>query len=313
MPVENKIDEAIGWRIRLSNPAASADEWAEFTDWLEIDPANAEAYDAIAMADEDLSDTIATTKADPQTPQNDNQPIPARWYQRWGLQTIAACVAVALLASPMLLSGRDLRTYETQPGETREIALSDGSHIAMNGGTRLLLDAKSSRFAKLEAGEAVFTIRHDASNPFIVETANATLQDVGTVFNVREDSGSLEVSVSNGAVRYNPGAEAVNVVAGNKLTVSKARPVPVVSKADPKTVAGWRNGQLSYQDAPLRVIAVDLSRAIGEKVSVSENLDSLRFTGVIRVEKDRKQLFRRLEGLLGVRAQHSASGWQLTS
>ena len=313
MPVENKIDEAISWRIRLSNIAASADQWAEFTDWLEIDPANAEAYDAVAMADDDLSDTIATTKADLQTPQNDNQPIPAKWYQRRGLQAVAASVAVALLASPMLLSGRDLQTYETQPGETRQIALSDGSQIAMNGGTRLLLDAKSSRFAKLEAGEAVFTIRHDASNPFIVETANATLQDVGTVFNVREDSGSLEVSVSDGAVRYNPAAEAVNVAAGNKLTVSKARPVPVVSKADPKTVAGWRNGQLSYQDAPLSVIALDLSRAIGDKVSVSDNLGSRRFTGVIRVEKDRKQLFRRLEGLLGVRAQHSASGWQLTS
>jgi len=312
MPVESKIDEAIGWHIRLSNPAASADLWSEFTDWLEIDPANAHAYDAIALADDDLSETLAVANTDLQLPQNDNVPVPVKWYQRRGLRALAASVAVALLATPMLLSGRDLQTYETRPGETREIALPDGSQIAMNGGTRLLLDSKTKRFAKLESGEAIFSIRHDAANPFVVEAGGATLQDVGTVFNVRQDDGSLEVSVADGAVRYNPTAEAVTIAAGNKLQVSKSKPVPVVSKADAKTVAGWRNGQLSYQDVPLSTIAVDLSRAIGEKVSIPGNLRNRRFTGVIRVEKDRKLLFRRLEGLLGVRAQHSASGWQLT-
>ncbi|WP_411291481.1 FecR family protein [Sphingorhabdus sp.] len=313
MPVESKIEEAISWRIRLSDPAASADQWAEFSDWLEVDPANADAYDAIALADDDLSETIAIAKSDRQLPQNDNAPVPVKLYRRRGMQAIAASVAVALLASPMLFLGRDLQTYETQLGETREITLSDGSQIAMNGGTVLRLDSKSNRFVRLESGEAVFVIRHDASNPFVVETGDATLQDVGTVFNVRQDGSSLEVSVADGAVRYNPKAEAVTVAAGNKLQVSKARPVPVISKADPKTVAGWRQGQLSYEEATLSAIAVDLSRAIGDKVAVSGNLGSRRFTGVIRLEKDRKLLFRRLEGLLGVRAQHSASGWLLTS
>lgn len=313
MPVESRIDEAISWRIRLSNPAASADQWAEFTNWLEIDSANADAYDAIALADDELSETISLAKTDSQVPQNDNETVPVKWFQRRGLQAVAASVAVALLATPMLLSGRDLKTYETRPGETREIALADGSQIAMNGGTRLRLDAGTNRFARLESGEAVFTIRHDAANPFIVETSDAILQDVGTVFNVRQDAGSLEVSVAHGAVRYNPRGEAVTVAAGNKLQVSRTRPVPVVSKANPKTVAGWRQGQLSYQDAPLSAIAVDLSRAIGDNVTVASDLGSRRFTGVIRVEKDRKLLFRRLEGLLGVRAQHSASGWLLAS
>ena len=313
MPDKSKIDEAISWHIRLSDPAASADQWTEFTGWLEIDPANVDAYDAVALADQDLSDTINITKADTQIPQNDNQPAPAKWYQKRGYQAVAACVAVALIASPMLFSGGDLQTYETRPGDTREIALSDGSQIAMNGGTRLRLNTKTNRFVRLESGEAVFMIRHDAANPFVVEAGDATLQDVGTVFNVRQDDGSLEVTVADGAVRYNLKAEAVTVAAGNKLLVTKAQPAPVVSKADPQTVAGWRQGQLSYQDAPLSMIALDLSRAIGDKVTVSGNLGDQRFTGVIRVEKDRKLLFRRLEGLLGVRAQHSAAGWQLTS
>jgi transmembrane sensor len=313
MQVERKIDEAIAWHIRLSDPAASAVAWTEFTAWLDADPANTEAYDTIALADTDLSEVIRVAQIDALKPMNDNQPFPLRWYRRRGLQVIAASVAAVLLASPLLLSGRDLQTYATRPGETREILLPDGSQIAMNGGTTLQVDGKTHRFARLETGEAVFTIRHDAANPFIVETDDATLQDVGTIFNVRHDDDSLEISVADGSVRYNPQSDAVTVAAGSKLVVSKARPVPIVSKSNAKNVAGWRQGQLSYQDTRLDMIAVDLSRATGEKVRVSTDLGNRRFTGMIRVEKNRKLLFRRLEGLLGVRAEHTASGWLLTS
>jgi transmembrane sensor len=313
MPVESKIDQAISWHIRLSNPDASADLWAEFTDWIEIDPANADAYDAIALADDDLSETIAISKTDPQMPQNDNAPVPAKWYQRRGLQAVAACVAVALLASPMLLSGRDLQAYETRPGETREIVLSDGSQIAMNGGTRLLLDNKTNRYVKLESGEAEFSIQHDPANPFEVETAQSSLRDLGTIFNVRQDDDSLLVEVADGAVQYNPHKEAVTIAAGNQLHVSRNNVTPILSKTDVKSIGGWRRGQLTYRETKLGLIAVDLSRAIGTKVSIAPELENRSFTGVIRVEKDRKLLFRRLESLLGVRAQHSAAGWQLTS
>lgn len=95
--------------------------------------------------------------------------------------------------------------------------------------------------------------------------------------------------------------------------VSKAITVPAISTTDPKSVAGWRRGELSYQDSPLSSVAVDLSRALGEKVVIARELQDQRFTGVIQIEKDRKLLFRRLEGLLNLRATHTASGWQLTS
>jgi len=312
MTAETRLDEALIWHIRLSDQGASADDWAAFTEWLEADVANADAYDNIAMADDQLSHTLAHAPM-ANLAQNDNEHGPVRWFQRRAFQALAAILTIALLASPMLWPGRDLNLYTTKPGEVREIALNDGSIISMNGGTRLYVDNKSHRFAKLESGEAVFTIRHDASNPFVVETDVAILQDVGTVFNVRRAGENLEVSVAKGAVRYNPDNEAVTVSSGKKLRASKANPVPLISATDPQTVAGWRRGQLSYQDSPLSEVAVDLSRAIGEEVVVASDLQEHRFTGVIQVEKDRKLLFRRLEGLLSVRATHTASGWQLTS
>jgi transmembrane sensor len=313
MLVEGRRDEAIGWHIRLSNPAAPAAEWEAFTDWLEAHPANADAYDAVALADAELADSLRISRVDPSVPQNDNEPAPARWYQRRGLMAVAASAALALLASPFLLPGRDMQSYETKPGETREIALSDGSQIAMNGGTKLELDRKSNRFARLETGEAVFIIRHDAANPFTLETPDSTLRDLGTIFDVRQDDDGLDVSVAEGSVQYSHRAEAVTVGSGNRLQVSRDRPAPVLSKADPASVAGWRQGRLSYQAAPLSTIAVDLTRSLGTSVSISADISGRRFTGVIQIDRDQKRFFRRLESLLGVRARHTAKGWQLTS
>ncbi len=313
MSVEAHRDEAIGWHVRLSDPAAPSADWEAFTDWLEADPDNAEAYDAVALADADLGDCLVAVQPNLVLPQNNNEPAPGSWNRRRGMIAVAASVALALLASPLLLPGRNMQSYETQPGETREIALSDGSQIAMNGGTRLELDRQTNRFVRLETGEAVFTIRHDAANPFTVETPESTLRDLGTIFNVRQDDDGLEVAVAAGSVQYNPNAEAVTIRAGNRLQVSRDRPVPVLSRAEPGSVAGWRSGRLSYQAAPLSEIAVDLTRSLGTSVSVSPELGARRFSGVIRIDGDQKLLFRRLESLLGVRARHTITGWHLTS
>ena len=313
MSVEHQTDEVTGWHVRLSNPAATAEDWASFTEWLEVDPANAEAYDSLALCDAELSDALKASKLDTLLAQNDDVALPSPWYRRGGVLALAASAAVALLVSPAYISGRDLKTYETVPGEMREIVLTDGSQIAMNGGTRLQLVGKTGRFARLEAGEAMFIIKHDAANPFVVETTGSTLRDMGTSFNVRQEDDQLDVTVATGAVQYNPRQEAVTVTAGNRLQVSRTRPVPIISKAEPGSVAGWREGNLTYHDAPFKSIATDLTRSLGVPVSVSSEVANRRFTGVIRVDRDSRLFFNRLEPLLGVRVRHTAQGWQLTS
>jgi transmembrane sensor len=310
---DDRRDDAIAWHVRLSDPSASGEIWVAFTEWLEADPANADAYDAIALVDAELADTLVAANADPQIPQNDNEPVLVPWYKRRSIFAIAASSALAVLFAPVLMSGRDLQTFETKPGETREIALNDGSRIALNGGSKIEIDRNSDRYATLIVGEAVFTIHHDPANPFELKTANSTFQDVGTIFNVRQDDHGLEVTVAEGAVQYNPRAEAVTVSAGNRLTVWLDRPTPTISKADPGSVAGWRQGRLTYQEAKLSTIALDLSRSLGTPVSISKDLTERRFSGLIQVDRDQAKMFRRLESLLGVRARHSEKGWQLTS
>jgi transmembrane sensor len=309
MQTSDKRDDAIAWHIRLSDPATGEADWAAFNDWLDADPANAEAYDLVAFDDARLSDVIGADVA----VANDNQVEVLPWYRRRAVFAVVASALLAVIGIPAFWSGRDFETIQTRPGETRDIALSDGSHITLNGDTRIALDRGNERLARLEAGEAAFTIHHEAAQPFVVETGGVTLKDVGTVFNVRHLGDALDVAVAEGAVAYNPASDDVMITAGMQLTRAERRTKPVLSKVSRGAVAGWRQGRLTYQNALLSEIAVDLSRALGDPVSVSPELAQRRFTGTIRIQQDRPQFFRRLEALLGIRVRRNKAGWELTT
>src|SRR5690606_10247875 len=91
---------------------------------------------------------------------NDEEPAPARVSRRWFSGAIAASLAV-LAAVGVWQASDDRYTVETAPGELRTIALADGGQIALGGGTRLALDDDEPRFARLEEGQALFTIQHE--------------------------------------------------------------------------------------------------------------------------------------------------------
>lgn len=311
MPVIERMDEAIAWHVRLSDPTVPADTWFAFSTWLEADPANAEAYDAVVSADDELADTLSITKTDPKSLQNDNDLVDQPWYRRRGLLAVAASALLTVFAIPALMRDDKLEMVETKLGETHVVAFKDGSRINLNGGTRIEIDRKTGRFAKLVAGEALFTIRHDAAHPFTVEAAGASLIDIGTVFNVRQGEDGLNVTVSEGAVRYEHKSAVITVPAGSRLDIANGGGKPRVSRFDAALVGGWQQGRLAYQDARLDAVAVDIGRAIGTPVTVIGGPADRRFSGVIQLGGDQHALFRRVEVLLGVTARKTDKGWEL--
>jgi transmembrane sensor len=309
METSDVRDAAISWHIRLCDAGVRGEDWAAFNSWLDEDPAHADAYDAVALDDAALGDVIATRAA----ADNDNPAVAAPRYWGRALFAVVASAAAAVLIIPPLWQPDTFEIIQTRLGEKRDIALPDGSQIALNGDTRIALDRDSNRKARLEAGEALFTIRHDAAHPFIVTTGGVTLKDVGTVFNVRQAEGALDVAVAEGAVAYNPQSAALIINAGHRLRLDNAQAKPVLTKVDAQSVTGWREGRLAYQNALLGEIATDLSRVLGRKVTIAPTLANRRFSGVFRVEGDQTLFFRRLETLLDVHAAPNKDGWQLTS
>src|SRR6185437_13890973 len=60
---------------------------------------------------------------------------------------------------------------------------------------------QAERDIRLVRGEALFIVEHDPKRPFMVTAENARVRAVGTQFNVRDRTSSVDVSVVEGVVQ----------------------------------------------------------------------------------------------------------------
>ncbi len=304
--------EAIQWHIRLRD-GGGGDDWDSFIHWLETDPAHSEAYDAVkfvdALIEPGMIPAVGPTVAnDDWGAAPESRPRGRTGLWATGFAAVAALLLLGLFALPWLTATSDRYEIATAAGQRRTVEIGDGSSAVLNGSTRLVLDRNDPRYAELAAGEATFTVRHDAARPFTVVSGDKSVQDVGTVFNLVRDRGRFSVEVIAGAVLYNPRLEAISLTAGQTLSVRNGGR-PVVGRSEPRAMAGWQRGQLSYRAAPLETVASDLSRSLGTEVRLDPQLAALPFTGSVHVEGDGAASVASLASTLGLRARRTGDRW----
>lgn len=241
--------------------------------WMKADPRHARAYDqaerTLLLLDEALATPLSAR--------------PARSAPRWiwpGAAVAAGLVAAAVLATPptAIVSG---------PGQTREVALADGSHVTLAPDSSLRPTWRFARRAYvLQHGEAFFAVAHDAAHPFTVAAGEAKVRVLGTRFDVhRAASGRVRVDVEQGLVEVSrqtgPGASSARVGAGQGALVdaSGVRAAALTSAA-----GAWRRGRLAYVAAPLEDVVADLGR-YGLRVRVAPNASSLKVTAGLRPDQ----------------------------
>lgn len=305
------VEQAIGWHIRLAE--AREDDWADFLDWIETDPANAAAYDKIAIQDRAIANArFPEPTAMPSARSaaaNDNGR--KRWL--WAAGASAAAAALVAAALPSLLA-RHASPYEiaTARGERRAVALADGTRIEMSGGTRLRLDHANTRIAVLERGEATFHVRHDSARPFAVMSGNIEIRDLGTVFNVMRQPNQLTVEVAEGSVMYRPDGEATMLLPGDALSFNEASGRVTLSKVAPALVGGWRSGRLSFNGQSLDDVAVTLNRLYGINLILASDLSARPFTGMVRFSGDADRDVPHLASLIGANWRRDGERWILS-
>ncbi|WP_374408429.1 FecR domain-containing protein [Pelagerythrobacter sp.] len=302
MPHDDSIrDEAAAWAVRTGDPAF--EDWDGFTAWLERDAAHAEAYDRASLAVAEAAEALASA------PANDAAIAAPRGNRRWFGAALAACLA-GLAAVGVWQMGGDGRVYETAPGETRSIALGDGSTIELAGGSRITVDEDDPRFARLESGQALFDIRHDDAHPFRLEAGDDTLVDVGTVFDVRLDAENLAVAVSEGVVLFNPAQQNVRLEPGDRLTSARDSADYVLSEVPLAQVGEWREGRLTFADADLADVVADLARATGVPYRVAPGSAVQPVSGSVVVAPLRGNPAA-LGPLLGVSVRKAGEDWMV--
>ena len=288
-------EQAIEWHVGRD----SLDEagWATFIAWLE-QPQNAAAYDRVAMLDA-IPVPLGLLGA------NDNAPV--RW-RRWGAGgAIAAGLALVIGLSLGKPQG-DPRLIVTRPGETREVALADGSRMTVGGGSTVAVAASG---VDVREGEALFRVRHDEHRTFAVTAGPVVLHDVGTVFDVTRHRGQVDVAVADGAVLFQPGVEALTLRRGDAVTVSEAAQSVIRHRVPADAVGGWTRGSLRFEGAPLADVVAAMHRATGATVTLAGDLPSRVFTGTVSLTGAADRDIPHLAALIGTKWRRDGDQWIL--
>lgn len=304
-------DQAIAWHLRLAE--ASDREWAAFGDWLEAAPEHRAAFDRVEFDDLLLSPGLHPFAA--AEPEPAAMP-PARRLD-WRAPLAALLVAgtalggmLALRPPPADVSG-ERYAVATAPGERRTVTLADGTAIALNGATRVLLDRARPRYAVLEAGDALFRVRHDRQAPFTVLAGAAELRDVGTTFGVTREGAATHVAVAEGAVLFAPTREAIMLRRGMALTARDGDDRITIGHVPADAVGGWQRGRLSFRERPIAEVARAVGRTSGARIAVAPDAAALPFTGTIGLTGDPERDVARLALLTGTRWRRDGVGWTL--
>jgi transmembrane sensor len=268
-------EEAVQWIARLDRGLQPA-ERTELRRWCAASPANTRALHQLSGLWTELDVMKALADVIPEGLQH---PAPAAAERRRGLPAVAAGVAVAMvLAGAAAIAWIQHRgdappiatvahtSYAAALGEQRDYQLADGSTLAVNTSSLvevLRLDA-AARELRLQRGEALFSVAHDASRPFRVEVGGHIVEAVGTEFDIRlHEGGVIDVMVTEGRVRLLSGSAVTGMLDHGQAMRIEKDGTTRVKRLDGHELASrlaWRRGMIEFRGQPLTEALEEFSR-----------------------------------------------------
>jgi transmembrane sensor len=172
----------------------------------------------------------------------------------------------------------------TERKEQKYLLLPDGTQVWLNAASSLQFpdEFKSDKREVYLTGEAFFDVKHADKIPFLIYTRNITTTVLGTAFNIKAyaDQKEIMVSVTRGKVKVSRDDKLIAVLTKGKAVKISNETEQVVEKEVPvENIAGWQQGNLVYEDAPLEDIVRDLQNVFNTEIIVEDTtLNKLSIT-----------------------------------
>ncbi|MBW2368934.1 MAG: FecR domain-containing protein [Deltaproteobacteria bacterium] len=351
--------EAKDWLMQLRPSRTSPETERKFQEWLSENPANIENFDLMDA----LWDGLDVLKDNPETvkimSKRDRRHRTGRlgsWFdQLLGgspiAQTITAVTTVLILIGGvwLLQMDRSPTTWRTATGEQRDIILADGSRVHLD--TETIINAnfsKELRQIELEEGQALFSVSHDSSRPFVVTTGRISVLALGTVFKVSKvKGGQVAVAVTEGRVKINrknghpsmafdpdtitapeslsekqalalktvvapeetmPSLAAGIVISGQEVVVDENNDRVEILPVDKKKIDAWLNGILNFQATPLPLVIDEVNRYLDNKIYIADKDLEGYKISLYFKIAHRNNFLQTLKRVIPIEARHTAAG-----
>lgn len=206
------------------------------------------------------------------TPQSNIKPLPqptigqGRMIWAWG---IAATMALLLGVWLLFRNPSAVQPYQvkTLAKEMRTLTLPDGSQVRLNSSSSITFEeTKELRKARL-AGEATFDILHQ-TKPFVVETFNAQVRVLGTLFNVRTTPSRTTVALVRGRIGLSANGKNAVLLTPNQMAYVDGGKVSTPEATAVEQSLAWQAGGLYLKEAHLEEIVSVVAQRFGKKVEL---------------------------------------------
>ena len=306
-------DEAVNWLVRVQSDAATVEDWIALTAWLEASEAHAEAFARVERLSADIADhaqeiAAAIARPEPKVVHTAARSRPSRrWVPLAGLAAAAGIAAVVAVPSLQRSFYGQATVYRTGVGETREIALADGTRIHLDAASTMTVRLGwNRRRVDLAQAQASFDVAKDPRRPFVIDVGDQQVRVVGTEFNIRHDDRNVVVTVRRGVVEVGQpelgGAAVARLATGEELRHVEGTTTSARRRVNPDGAFAWRAGHMVCDDESLMQIVAQLNRRYPVPIRVTKAAGAKRFSGVLDLG-DEAVLVRRLAGYLSLTVQ----------
>ncbi|NNE70008.1 MAG: hypothetical protein HKN29_06550 [Rhodothermales bacterium] len=230
---------------------------------------------------------------------------------------VAASVVLVAVLGYLALPGHTL--YVADSGESLSIELADGSSVLLASGSELRVRdsfGTDNRRVRLD-GEGFFDITPAADNEglsFEVQTFNASIEVLGTAFNVRAYAADLQaetrVAVEHGLVRVEGDSEAVELQAGQGTRVADDAPA-LPSPVDLTKATAWRDGGLAFDSVPMGVVFAELERRYDIRIEAPMSIARLEVSYWHQTPGTAAEVLSDLADVVDAEIRPTANGFQV--
>jgi len=313
------IDDAAARWVARRDRGLDAAQQDEFLAWLAADPRHGERFARHLRGWSELAQLAQWRPEHGALPNADLLAPPARGLRPRSRRvllflvplSLAAALAVALLVRPSALPPAAPVAIET--GYHREL-LDDGTVAEFNHGARLVVEfTPAVRHERVTRGEVLFTVAKNPARPFVVEAGGVTVRAVGTAFNVRLGSATVEVLVTEGRVQVDrPAAPLVSpalVSAGERTVMPRSAGAPLtgpVTQSEIDRDLAWQPRLLEFSATPLSEVAAEFNRHNRVQLIVAEETLGALPIGTSFRSDNVDGFVRLLEATFGIAAERSA-------
>ena len=200
-----------------------------------------------------------------------------------------AAALVLTFISPIVYNVYTTISIDVERAQFKNVTLADGSTVKINAESELSYKkglGKDHRNVIL-SGEAYFDVEK-GDIPFIVEFGSASVEVLGTEFNIHTRGTDINVSVLEGIVKVSGTEDKQDIVltAGQKVNFIQGFNPGTPEKIDHKKYPGWIYNRLILDQTNLRAVCKEIERKFDVKIEfTSVDLGNIIVTGIIEADE----------------------------